>query len=261
MNFHWSVAVALLAGGVFTLLGPLAVGAIIHRRTDARIYWFFIGAATFVVSQCILRLPWQIPLSMWVGKRIAGHTAWAVLWMAASALTAALFEECGRYVTFRWLMKERSWRAGLMVGAGHGGIEAMLLIAPNLVVAGVLYVLSGMGRMPALPPEAAQKLGEAFTKLTWWDATAGALERVGALAAHLAMSVMVAEGFVRGRPGRWLGVAIGSHFILDFAFAGGAILLVKRTGSALIGELALVPALVLSILVIRALRPANITAP
>lgn len=256
IDFHASIAAVLLAGGVFTLVGPVVLGAVIRRCTGARIVWFLLGAATFFVSQCILRLPWQIPLAMWVGKRLAGHPGWTISWMAASALTAALFEECGRYLTMRWLCKaERSWRVGVMMGAGHGGVESMLLIAPSLLVGGALYVMAGTGHLPTLPPEATATLLEGFAKLTWWDASAGALERVPAIASHVAMSALVAEGFVRGRPARWLGFAISAHFVLDCVLAGGAILLAKKTGSPLVGELALLPALVLSILAIRALRP------
>lgn len=100
------------------------------------------------------------------------------------------------------------------------------------------------------PPEASAKLVDGFQKLTWWDASAGALERIPAVASHIAFSVVMAEGFVRGRPGRWLARAIGGHFVHDFGFAGGAILLARASGSPLAG-LALVPALPIALVVIR----------
>ncbi len=43
-------------------------------------------------------------------------------------LSAGLFEELSRYAMYRWWAKDaRSWGKGLLAGAGHGGIEAILL--------------------------------------------------------------------------------------------------------------------------------------
>ena len=44
-------------------------------------------------------------------------------------LMAGVFEETGRYVSFKWfLKKETRIQDGLSYGIGHGGIEAMLIV-------------------------------------------------------------------------------------------------------------------------------------
>jgi uncharacterized membrane protein YhfC len=259
--FRPSVAVAMIGGGALVLALPVVIGVIIRRRTGASWRAFGLGAATFFASQCVLRLPWQIPLGLWLGPRIKDSAALFTAWLAASALTAALFEECGRYVALRWFSKdERSWRVGLMLGAGHGGLEAMIV---GLTIAGngVFYAVVGTGASASLPPEALVKVQAAYAALGPIDALAGTVERFIAVAAQMAMSVVVAQVFVRAAPlsdtggvarlaMRWLAIAIGMHFVLDFAFAGAAMTLVKRTGSAMVGELALLPALFVAVWVI-----------
>lgn len=44
------------------------------------------------------------------------------------ALAAGIFEEGGRYLAFRWVLKDRKdWGDGLAYGIGHGGIEMILI--------------------------------------------------------------------------------------------------------------------------------------
>ena len=57
-------------------------------------------------------------------------------------LSAGLFEEIARYLTYRfWLKDSQNWKSGLMFGAGHGGIEAMILGALALLSLIQAYVL------------------------------------------------------------------------------------------------------------------------
>ncbi len=93
---------------------------------------FGAGALVFLVSQVILRLPWQIPLGRWVQE----HQEWLIPFLLLSSLTAGLFEETGRWAGYRYLLKERSLRIGVMFGLGHGALEAILLA--GLPLAGLL---------------------------------------------------------------------------------------------------------------------------
>jgi len=56
--------------------------------------------------------------------------------------------------------------------------------------------------------------------------------------------------WVRGKR-RWLAAAIGWHFALNFFGAGGALLIAKKTGSPLAGELAILPFALASIWFLR----------
>jgi uncharacterized membrane protein YhfC len=68
-------------------------------------------------------------------------------------LSAGFFEESARYVVYRWWARDaRTWSQGLMLGAGHGGIESILLgflLAIN--VAALAGVRAGRFRQPSSP--------------------------------------------------------------------------------------------------------------
>jgi uncharacterized membrane protein YhfC len=252
------VVAALALAVMATTLGPVAAALWWARRSGAPMSVWAKGALVFFVSQCVLRLPWQIPLGVWLGPRIHGSMARGYAWIAASALTAGLFEEVGRWAGYRWLVKrERSFRIGVMFGLGHGGIEAMLLVGVSLAVSLVLYVLFATGHAPGMPPEAHDKVVEAMKALHAGDLLASIAERVMAMTVHVALSLLVMQCFVR-RSTRWLAAAIAFHFAVDFVGVGGAVVLKGRGAWAT--ELAVVPAFLAAIAVIaraRAWSPAR----
>jgi uncharacterized membrane protein YhfC len=112
-------------------------------------------------------------------------------------LAAGLCEEGARWFAYRFIVPEaRSWPQGLMLGAGHGGAEAMILGG----LAGYVLVHSLVA--------GAAPTGHSLLPLL------GTVERIFVLADHLALSVLVLQVFVRGR-GRWLFIAVVWHGLLD----------------------------------------------
>jgi uncharacterized membrane protein YhfC len=246
------VVVALALAATATMLGPVAAALWWGRRSGAPMSAWAKGALVFFVSQCVLRLPWQIPLGIWLRPRIHGSMARGYAWIAASAFTAGLFEEVGRWAGYRWLVKrERSFRVGVMFGLGHGGIEAMLLVGVSFLVSLVLYLLLATGRAPSMPPDALDKVVQAMTALRPLDLLAGVAERLMAMTAHVALSLLVMQCFVR-RSRVWLVLAVALHFALDFTGVGGAVALKNR--GAWVAELAIVPGFLASIAVIARAR-------
>lgn len=234
------VVAALAAGSLLTLLGPVAAGLWWSRRSGAPISAWAKGALVFFVSQCVLRLPWQIPLGIWLGPHIHGSYVRGYAWIAASALTAGLFEEVGRWFGYRWLVKgERSFRVGVQFGLGHGGIEAMLLVGVSLGGALVVYLLLATGHMPPMNAEAHDKVVAAMAAMHAGDLGAGILERIMAMTVHVGLSLLVLQGIVRGSRA-WLAGAIAAHFAVDFVSVSGAVLL--KSHGAFAAELAVVPA-------------------
>jgi uncharacterized membrane protein YhfC len=119
----------LLLNFLWMLIIPLLLAAYLGRRQRANWGLFGIGAATFILSQ-VGHLPfnWLI-LQRWQLLPVdTGSWSGLLLISAFLGLSAGLFEETARFLTFRyWARDARTWRDGLMTGAGHGGIEAMLL--------------------------------------------------------------------------------------------------------------------------------------
>ncbi len=201
------------------LVIPIGVAVFIRRRTGAPWRLFFIGAVTFVLSQ-VFHIPFN-----WVVQRAGllpgDMQSWANLLITATflGLSAGVFEETARYLTYRyWAKDARSWSRGLMLGAGHGGIEAILLGLLGAVnIVGLLVTLNNEALLSAIPADQQAILNATVANLLatpWYGLLLGAVERVFAIAAHLALSVMVLQVFRRGSL-RWLFLAIIYHAGLD----------------------------------------------
>ncbi len=262
MNFSWAVAAALAVSAMVASLGPIALGVLIARKTGVGVRPWLYGALTFFLAQCVLRLPWQIPLALWVNKKIVGNTPAQIGWLAFCALTAALFEEVGRYVVIKTLIKgERSFRVGLMLGAGHGGLESMLLVGLSLGLTFGLYVAMGAAHYDfGMSQTAHDQTAKAFGALSATGALAGAVERVLSVTFHLGCSVLVMKGFIVDQR-RWLAYAIGLHFAVDSIGVAAASWLTRLAHTPLAGELAILPFTLVAIAIIvrqgRATRPSQ----
>ena len=178
---------------------PLALGAWLAWRY--RVPWspFGWGAVTFVGAQLVylllLRILTQSLRGIVTGPFVVQHAL--VINAVILGLAAGICEEGVRWFAYRFIVPEaRSWPQGLMLGAGHGGAETMIL--------GVLMGYSLVHSVVAGPVPAGQSLLPLL----------GTVERIFALADDLALSVLVLQVFVRGR-WRWLVIAIGWHGLLD----------------------------------------------
>ena len=220
----------LLLNFALMLVIPIGVAMFIHRRTGAAWRLFFIGTVTFILSQ-VFHIPFN-----WVVQRAGllpgSLESWANLLLMAAflGLSAGLFEETARYLTYRyWAKDARSWSSGLMLGAGHGGIESILLGLLGAVnIVGLLVTLNSEALLSAIPAEQQALINATVANLLatpWYGLLLGAAERVFAIAAHLALSVMVLQVFRRGSL-RWLFLAIGYHAVFNML----AVIAVTRVG-------------------------------
>jgi uncharacterized membrane protein YhfC len=134
-------------------------------------------------------------------------------------LSAGLLEESARYLVLRyWLRRDRSWRAALMFGAGHGGVESFLLGVLAALGAISVFVLRNVDPVQlGVPPDRLPTL-QAQLDTAWnvppWYPLLGAFERVLAIATHLFLSVLVMQAFLR-RNLLWLTAAILWHTLFD----------------------------------------------
>ncbi|WP_107310530.1 YhfC family intramembrane metalloprotease [Burkholderia metallica] len=200
-----------LAAGLVALLAPAWLAIAWRRRTQVPWRVFFYGMLTFFVFQPVLRMSWQIPLYRW----LAHDPRWHLPMLVFAALTAGLFEECGRWVAFRYLLPKRhDAPTAVMLGLGHGGLEAMLLVGVGFLALDTGYLLAHAG---VVIPEGAQSLiGAQFAGMTLASPFLALCERVSAMAVHVGLSLIVLQAFVRGTK-RWLAYAIAFHFLFDLA--------------------------------------------
>lgn len=228
---------------------PIVIAIFIHRKTGAGWRLFFIGAATFIFSQVL-----HLPFNWLIGQTSilpVDLTLWTNLVIIAVfyGLSAGVFEECSRYIAYRfWAKDARSWSRGLMLGAGHGGIEAILLglilLINNFTLLMVVNNPNLMNSIPADQHALILSAADQMRQLSWYETLLGAVERLFAVTAHLALSVIVLQVFLR-RSIRWLFLAIGFHTFLNAV----ALIVAQRWGNyASEGALALITLLSLFII-------------
>ncbi len=187
-----------------------------HFKLGWRLWW--IGAATFVLSQAG-HIPFNIGVGYLLRNLMVGLTQpWTLIIQAVFlGLSAGLWEEMARYAAYRWWAREaRSWPKGVLMGAGHGGIESMLLGLLVLITFFQMFAMQGLDPL-ALPVEQRQLVQQqmaAYWSAPWYATLLGAVERVFAMAHQILFSVLVLQVFVR-RQNRWLWLAVAWHALID----------------------------------------------
>lgn len=208
----------LSAVAIVTLALGLGVWITRKFQLDWRLYW--IGGAIFILSQ-VFHIPFNVGLTILFRRRILSvpPTAWLTLFNAVIlGLSAGLFEEFARYVVFRWWTKDaRSWRKGLLLGAGHGGMEALIIGLLVLYTFIRMIALRGVDLSTIVLPNqliTAQEQITAYWSATWYQSLLPAVERLFTLVCQVSLAVIVLQAFTR-RQIRWLWLAVLWHACLD----------------------------------------------
>ncbi len=199
---------------------PIGLGMFLTHRFHLpwRIWW--IGAATFVLSQAG-HIPFNslLTLAFQRGWLPNPPLAWVPYFNpVVLGLSAGLWEELSRYAVLRfWLKDARSWAKGVLFGAGHGGIEALIFGGLAMLA---FFQFAGLRHadlaslVPAGSLAALQQQVTAYWSAAWPATLLGAVERLFALPAHIAFAVLVMQVFTR-RQGYWLWLAVALHALLD----------------------------------------------
>ncbi len=212
--------IAHFLNGLLMIAMPVGLAIILASRwkMSGRIWW--IGAATFVLSQV-----GHIPFNWAAGKILnqTGMLSWnptaqLIFNAVFLGISAGIFEEGARYLAMRWWAKDtRSWHKGILFGAGHGGAEAILLGLIALYAFIQLTAIRHADLSKLFPPNQlalAQLQVQAYWSSPWYMAMLGALERLFTIPCQIAMAVLVMQVFTRKNIG-WLFAAIGYHTLLD----------------------------------------------
>jgi len=189
------------------LLFPIALGYFLVKRFGLRWRIFLIGVLFFIISQ-IMELPIAAGVAVfdlglercpWLGALIAG-------------LTAGVGEEVARYLGFRFtrtMRDNRTWAAALLLGAGHGGAES-ILVGLGVITLAIISALA-----PDLLPPQLSIGGE----VVWYAYLLGGVERIFAITLQISLAVLVFQVFVHRSIG-YLFLAILYHALVDFTVLG-----------------------------------------
>ena len=181
------------------------------------------GAGVFVVFALILEsIVHQIVLKGPHGPAIIGNTYYYALY---GGLMAGLFEETGRFLSMKLILKKESPAAstGITYGVGHGGIEMLLLFGATMISNIAISAIINAGNLEGLlatVPEAnraqVQTQLEGLQTLTTTTLLYGLWERVSAIILQVGLSIIVWTAVRKG--GKWLWLfpaAILLHALVD----------------------------------------------
>lgn len=141
-----TIPAASIAGMVFSLVVSFAlpIGLFVYakKKLGAKTAPFFIGCGVFFVMVLMLEAAIHRIVFQLAGEALTGSV---ILYAVYGGLMAALFEETGRYIAMRFLVKPLDFPNAFMYGAGHGGVEAMLLcgVASISNIASAVMINSG----------------------------------------------------------------------------------------------------------------------
>jgi uncharacterized membrane protein YhfC len=188
---------------------PVCLAWWMIKKYKVRLSTILIGAATFIVFALVLEaLVHKIVLGGSLGATIQGKTLYYALY---GGLMAGLFEETGRFLSMKFLMKKEPTTVlpGLAYGAGHGGVEMLIVFGVSMISNLVMSVMINAGQLETIvsqtPAEAQEQVRAAAAQLA--ELRAGGLllglwERISALILHFSLSVLVWAAVRKG--GKWL---------------------------------------------------------
>ena len=194
------------------------------HKQQTNLTYLMAGVIGFIVSARILELGvhyFCILADNPVSRFILGSTAAYVLY---GTVMAGVFEECGRHIILKYIMKKNRTRENaVLYGIGHGGIEVLAVLLPAMISYLVIAVLfSGEDMETTLrtlniteeTAAAALPSVQAAAAFDYGMMAANVIERVFAMLLHISLTVVVLYGILCAKKG-YLPLAILLHMLMD----------------------------------------------
>lgn len=212
-----------MAGMIISLVISFVVpiGALLYMiiKRNAKVSVFFIGCGVFFVFAFILESLFHLAAASATGGAVFSNIFITAIY---SGLAAAAFEETGRLIAMKFLMKNKlTSDNAIMYGAGHGGFQAMINVGlveiTNITIAKVindgqvekiLAPLQGDNRESAIAM--ISQLCSTPTDVFYLDG----IRIILSIATHIALSYFVFMAVKYGEK-KCLMLAYGLHFLLD----------------------------------------------
>lgn len=192
---------SIICMGISAILSfviPVVLLIYIRKRFKAKIMPFFVGCGVMLVFALVL----ESLVHQAVFRTDMGITIQNNMWFYAvyGGLMAGLFEETGRFLAFKTVLKRHRENDGnaLMYGAGHGGFEAVAILGLTMIGNIVLSILANTGMLDSIyelqTGEAANAIEQAvsgFAAAAPYSFLVGIVERAFAIAIQISLSVLV----------------------------------------------------------------------
>ena len=202
----------------------LPVGAFLFFRfiKKADIMPFFIGCAVMILFAFVI----EGAVNYMFANSSAGAKVMESILLTAvyGGIMAGIFEETGRFIAFKTVMKKKrdNDANALMYGAGHGGIEALVILGAtsvNNIIWSVIINTGSAGNLTSqLPGAVSGQVGEVIRTLMStpaFDFLLGGVERIMAMVLQISLSVLVWFAVKNRRKLYLYPVAVLIHFFVD----------------------------------------------
>ena len=214
----------------FIILLAVFLPVCIKKKFHTAVLPYFIGCGVFLVFALILE-----QLMHMVVLGISGTAITDNMWLYAlyGGLAAGIFEETGRFLAMKFLMKKHydNPHNGLMYGAGHGCFEAFMIVG-TMMINNIVYsvtINAGLADklLDAVPAEQKEQMQAVISQLidapSYMFLLSGA-ERITAVMLHIALSVLVWTAVVKNKT-VFYPLAIFFHALLD-----GVLVVLQQSG-------------------------------
>ena len=190
--------VLIAAAGLAGFAIPVALFIYFRKERHADILPFFVGCGVMLLFALIL----ESAVHRVVLQSSAGSMIRQNVWLYAlyGGLMAGLFEETGRWIAFKTVLRKNQDRDvnALMYGAGHGGFEAAVVLGVTMIGNLVFAVLINSGNAASLTsslsgPALTQMEGllEGLKTMSPYTCLIEIIERIFAVTVQISLSVLV----------------------------------------------------------------------
>lgn len=213
-----SVIMGLIFNIAVCFLIPIITLIYLVKKDRKRVKSFLIGMLIFFITQILIRIPiltYILPNMMWFLKLMTNPYLYGIF----LGLTAGIFEEVGRYIAFKFMLKKNhQWEDGISYGIGHGGIEAMLITGMTNINLLIGCIMINSGKLEALLNQTnnanLESLYNICMSLTSGTTLLAGVERIFAISIQIGLSMIVLYG-VRNRKIIYLFIAILIHTLIN----------------------------------------------
>ncbi len=198
----------LILATILMIVSPLVIAIIWTKKKKERFSTVLVGATTFLLFVVILEKPLQALLiaPTQMGLADTGISQFLsvrpILWALIVGLFPGVFEETGRLVAYKTVLKKRKNReTSISYGIGHGGFEVIFLTGVTYATYVAYAVMINNGTFGTVVDQAmTQAPGQADSLMTVASGlasfsvanlTLSIIERVFAVLFHIGASIFV----------------------------------------------------------------------
>lgn len=204
----------------------LPIGGIIYLKLKYKVSLkvFFIGMLAFFIAVQILEAPinnFFLNINKGTSEFLLGNP---IVYMLYGGFMAGIFEETARFISFKYLIKDRNDITAITYGVGHGGIEAILIGGVSSLNAISYSVIINNGSFQSVMEKAAVSNDVIATTYNQFVNSSSYLwvmtgvERITAMIIHISLSVLVFYA-VKERKYIYFFIAIICHAVINFPAA------------------------------------------